>query len=327
MELEQMQTKLDSFAVYLQNSAQNQHFIDLSNKSLMEIINICADIKNKTHPTYKQHLSGLIYNLTLLEKQYNIQLKSIQVTDVFWAYFVEFCQNRGLRASTITTMCSQLHAVLNWAVKYNAPVSPSYGDFTTPKSKSQEIALTADEVSRIAYFDIDLFYKDKRADFIDTMKRMRDMFVLSCNLFQRYSDMVRIEPSCFDKNIFRITQQKTENTAIVNIDKYSIDPKTTYRILEQYNYEAPYKGTIGNYNYYLHFLMKDIGLDDNVRIKNKINGEMIVENIPKYKLISSHTARRTAITINVLRGHNIHSIKKCSGHTDLRVFDNYIRDE
>ena len=99
-----------------------------------------------------------------------------------------------------------------------------------PKSKSQEIALTADEVSRIAYFDIDLFYKDKRADFIDTMKRMRDMFVLSCNLFQLYSDMVRIEPSCFDKNIFRITQQKTENTAIVNIDKYSIDPKTTYCI-------------------------------------------------------------------------------------------------
>ena len=73
--------------------------------------------------------------------------------------------------------------------------------------------------------------------------------------------------------------------------------------------------------------MKDIGLDDNVRIENKINGEMIVENIPKYKLISSHTARRTAITINVLRGHNIHSIKKCSGHTDLRLFDNYIRDE
>ena len=53
---------------------------------------------------------------------------------------------------------------------------------------------------------------------------------------------------------------------------------------------------------------------------------MIVENVPKYKLFL-HTARRTAITINVLRGHNIHSIKKCSGHTDLRVFDNYIRDE
>lgn len=24
---------------------------------------------------------------------------------------------------------------------------------------------------------------------------------------------------------------------------------------------------------------------------------------------------------------NIHGIKRCSGHTDLRVFDNYIRDD
>ena len=325
--LEQMQEKLDSFAIYLQKSSTNQKFLDLSDKSLMEVIEECIKVKEKSHPTYRSHCSGIIYNLTLLEKHYNITLKPIQVTDVFWSYFIKFCQDRGLRPSTISTMCQQLHAILHWATKYNAQVSPSYDDFVAPKVKSQEIALTADEISRIAYFDVDLFYKDRRADFIDTMRRMRDMFVLSCNLFQRYSDMVRIEPSCFDKNIFKITQQKTENTAVVNIDKYSIDPKTTYRILEYYNYEAPYKGTIGNYNYYLHLLMKDIGFIENVRIENKINGEMIIENIPKYKLISSHTARRTAITINVLRGHNIHSIKKCSGHTDLRVFDNYIRDE
>lgn len=327
MELELMHQKLDSFGIYLKNSSLNQTFLDLSDKNLMEVIEECIKVKEKSHPTYRSHCSGIIYNLNLLQQQYDIILKPIQITDVFWSHFIKFCQDRGLRSSTINTMCQQLHAILHWAIKYNAQVSPSYDDFVAPKVKSQEIALTADEISRIAYFDVDLFYKDRRADFIDTMKRMRDMFVLSCNLFQRYSDMVRIEPSCFDKNIFKITQQKTENTAIVNIDKYSIDPKTTYRILEQYNYEAPYKGAIGNYNYYLHLLMKDIGFVESVRIENKINGEMVIENIPKYKLISSHTARRTAITINVLRGHNIHSIKKCSGHTDLRVFDNYIRDE
>lgn len=53
----------------------------------------------------------------------------------------------------------------------------------------------------------------------------------------------------------------------------------------------------------------------------------MVENVPKWKMITSHTARRTAITIGVLRGHNIHNLKQCSGHTDLRVFDHYVRDE
>jgi hypothetical protein len=44
-------------------------------------------------------------------------------------------------------------------------------------------------------------------------------------------------------------------------------------------------------------------------------------------MISSHTARRTAITVGVVRGFNLHSLKKCSGHTDLKNFDRYVRDE
>ena len=73
--------------------------------------------------------------------------------------------------------------------------------------------------------------------------------------------------------------------------------------------------------------MRDIGFDDPVRLEEKVNGEMVTVAVPKWKLITSHTARRTAITVNVLRGHNVHELKKCSGHTDLRIFDNYVRGE
>jgi hypothetical protein len=31
--------------------------------------------------------------------------------------------------------------------------------------------------------------------------------------------------------------------------------------------------------------------------------------------------------VGVLRGYNIHSLRRCSGHTDLRVFDEYVRDD
>ena len=224
-------------------------------------------------------------------------------------------------------MCQQLRSILNWASKYNAHLSPTYDEFRVPKVQTVQIALTADEVSRIAYFDIDRFYANKRKDYRETMRRVRDMFVLSCNLFQRHSDMLRIDRSCFDRNIFTIIQQKTGNRAVVNIDLYAVDPRTTYRILEKYDYKAPYTGGIGNYNVHLHQLMKDIGFEETIRIEERQNGILKVQNIPKYKLISSHTARRTAITINVLRGHNVHAIKKCSGHIDLKVFDKYVKDD
>jgi len=317
----------EDFRTYLEKSLRDPFTINLRDRTLMETIRAAVKAKSRLHPNYGSSIAGLVHNLRLLEQEYRVTLMPVQVTDVFWGYFISFCQDRGLKASTINTMCNHLRSILNWAVKYNATVSPTYGDVKVPSVRNQEIALTADEVSRIAYFDIDLFYKGRRKDYRETMRRVRDMFVLSCNLFQRHSDMVRIEPSCFERNKFRITQQKTGNLAVVNIDKYAIDAKTTYRILERYGYRAPFTGTIGNYNWHLHQLMKDVGLDDLVRIEERRNGVLVVENVPKWKLISSHTARRTAITVNVLRGHNIHGIKKCSGHTDLRVFDNYIRDD
>lgn len=317
---------LHDFRSYLEHSLREPFTMNLKDCSLTEIIIACIKAKSKLHPHYKESLGCLTHNLHILEEYYHISLQSVQITDVFWGYFIAFCEQRGLKLSTIETMCNQLRSILNWAVKYNATVSPTYTDFDIKRPRNQEIALTADEVSRVTYFDIDRFYADRRSDFRETMRRVRDMFVLSCNLFQRHSDMVRIDPGCFERNIFRITQQKTGNLAIVNIDLYSIEPKTTYRLLEKYGYRAPYTATIGNYNYYLHQLMRDVGLVDPVRIEERHQGKLIAKNIPKWKLISSHTARRTAITVNVLRGHNVHELRRCSGHTDLRVFDNYVRD-
>ena len=315
------------FRAYLENSLRDPFTLNLKDCSLMEVIRICKNAKSKLHPGYAKSLGSLVYNLGILENNYRISLKPIQITDIFWSHFIGFCQSRGMKSSSITTICNQLRSILNWAVKYNADVSPTYCDIAFPKVINQKIALTADEVSRIAYFDIDRFYSKKRIDFRENMEKVRDMFVLSCNLFQRHSDMVRIDPSCFRRNIFSITQQKTGNRAVVDIDKFAIEPKTTYRILDRYGCLPPYKGNLRNYNLRLRLLMKDIGLDDPVRIEERVGGELVSNVYPKWQLISSHTSRRTAITVNVARGHNVHDLKRCSGHTDLRIFDEYIRDE
>jgi len=319
--------ELTGFKAYLSKSLYDPFVLDLKDASLMQIVNACIKAKSKMHRGYRESLGSLIYNLQSIEAAYGIQLMPMQVTDIFWEYFIAFCQGRGLKSSTVNTLCNQLRSVLNWSVKHNASVSSTYTDFRVPRVHNQEIALTADEVSRIAYFDIDLFYADRRKDYRESMHRVRDMFVLSCALGQRHSDMVRIDASCFERNIFRITQQKTGNLAVVDIDKFSVDPKTVYRILDQYNYEAPYKSTIGNYNYALHALMQDIGFTEPVRTEERVEGKLVVTNMPKWKMITSHTARRTFATVNVVRGYNIHAIKKATGHSDLRSLDRYVCDE
>lgn len=315
------------FKTYLEQSFRDPFSINLKGKNLMDVIDEAVKVKSRRSPKYKENLSCLRNQLRAIESQYGVKLRPVQVTDIFWDNFVPFCTERGLKASTIETITNQLRAVLNWAVKYGAEVSPTYGDAHIPKAYNQQIALTADEVSRIYYFDIDRFYQGKRADFRDKMRRVRDMFVLSICLGQRHSDMVRISKSCFDRNVFRITQQKTGSRAVVNIDRFAVNPKAAYEILERYDYEAPYKIDISKYNKALHELMRDIGFTETVRIEERVSGELITNEIPKWKMIASHTARRTAITVAVLRGHNLHSIRRASGHEDLRSLDKYIRDE
>jgi integrase len=121
-------------------------------------------------------------------------------------------------------------------------------------------------------------------------------------------------------------QQKTANRCFVPIDIMSIDSKITYALLEKYNYCAPFKGDINNYNTYLHELLHSIGeeFDEIIHIDNKINGVIIRESKYKYQLISSHSARRSFATINVSRNIPRSQILRATGHSSENAFNRYI---
>lgn len=240
-----------------------------------------------------------------------------QVGDVFYSFFISRLLDRGVKPSFIRTLCYQLRSCLEWSAKHGAKISDTYAEFTVPDYRRPTIALTPDEVSMIYHLNLQPLVK--RKDHRALLEKAKDVFVLSCNLGQRHSDMLRIQKKNFDRNIFTIVQQKTGHRAVVDIDKFAIDKKTTYEILEKYNYTAPYKATIGYYNSKIHELMKLVGLTEDVLLETKIQDEIKEEIFP-----NSHTARRTFISANVFRGIPEYRIRKASGHTDCRSFAMYI---
>ena len=245
-----------------------------------------------------------------------------QITDVFWHHFVPFLLQRGLALSSIKTMCSQLRAALEWGARHQAKISPTFDLIKLPSYCHQQIALTPDEVSHIYHFDLSTI--DRRPQHLRKLESVKDMFVLSCNLGQRFSDMVRIDRGCFDRNYFSVVQQKTGCHAKVDIDRMSIDTTTTYKILEKYDYNAPLTTDISCYDKYLKELLKYIGFDDVIKRETKVNGHIAVTQTPKWKLVGSHTARRTFATVNVLRGFRISDIRRATGHKSESAFEKYI---
>lgn len=310
------------FANYLAASKDQAFVLDLSEASLMEVIEQLVMMKSKMSPNYGRGYVCLRNNLRIIEQQFGCVLKPHQITDVFWHHFVPFLLQRGLALSSIKTMCSQLRAALEWGARHQAKISPTFDLIKLPSYCHQQIALTPDEVSHIYHFDLSTI--DRRPQHLRKLESVKDMFVLSCNLGQRFSDMVRIDRGCFDRNYFSVVQQKTGCHAKVDIDRMSIDTTTTYKILEKYDYNAPLTTDISCYDKYLKELLKYIGFDDVIKRETKVNRHIAVTQTPKWKLVGSHTARRTFATVNVLRGFRISDIRRATGHKSESAFEKYI---
>ena len=323
------------FRDYLHSSMNNTFVLDLTNCSVIECINKMCEIKERSHPKIKQNYKMLVKKLENIEQQFNCSIMPAMISSVFWNHFIPFLADQGLKYSTIGHLKANLIAVLNWSSKYGVKLNPSYSEVDIPNYIPSKISLTPDEISHIYHFKIGrekaYSFRSKkviklRKNRIETLERVRDMFVLGCNFGQRYSDLVRISPENFKNGQFSIVQQKTGNKCFVPINTLSIDSRITFTILEKYHYRAPYTGDINNYNTYLHELLHHIGEDfmDEVYIDNKINGVITRETKRRYQLISSHSARRSFATINTLRNIPRSKILRATGHSSERAFARYI---
>lgn len=321
------------FADYLTKPFENLT-IDLSNATLTQVIEAVIKYKQSLNPkAYKKYYSVLKY-IRMVEEDFAITLYPQQVTDIFWNNFIKYLMDKGLAISSITTLCHQIRSALNWGAKHMAPVSTTYDYVILPKYCHQQVALSPDEISWIYHFDVHTL--PRYSQYINNLERVRDTFVLACNLGQRFSDIIRIDEHCFKDGIFTILQKKTGNIARVDLGRMTVDKRTTMEILERYGYVAPIRYSkqkldssdepTGKFNKYLKELLKYIGgpFNETIRRETKINSFVEVEDIPKWQLISSHTARRSFATINVLRGYPASEIRRATGHKSESSFEKYI---
>ena len=323
------------FREYLSSSMNDMFSLDLSRCTLIECIDKMCEIKSRSHPKIKRNYRMLVNKLEEIQDIFDCNIMPAMISSVFWNHFIPFLVDQKLKYSTIGHIKANLIAVLNWSSKYGVKLNPSYNEVDIPNYIPNKISLTPDEISHIYHFKIGQgecynFRMKKvmkmRRNKIKTLEKVRDMFVLSCNLGQRYSDMVRISPENFRNGIFSIVQQKTGNKCYVPINTMSIDSRITFAILDKYCYYAPYYGDINNYNSYLHQLLYHIGEDfmDDIFIDNKINGVITRDSKRRYQLISSHSARRSFATINTMRNIPRNMILRATGHSSEKAFNRYI---
>ena len=70
---------------------------------------------------------------------------------------------------------------------------------------------------------------------------------------------------------------------------------------------------------------KAAGIDEPVSVETTVGGVMRMETRPKYAMVQSHTARRTAATLMYLAGMDVFNICAVTGHSSIAMLKKYIK--
>lgn len=154
-----------------------------------------------------------------------------------------------------------------------------------------------------------------------TFNDVRILFLIQCFTGLRFSDLKKIKSSVIDeeKNMIRLRTTKTKASVEIPITKKL---RPYLNLLLNDNIFIP---SICTYNIYIKDICKLANLDEEVTISEKRAGKDIEKRKKKYDLISSHTARRTFITLSLKNGIPTQIIMKVTGHKTTESFKKYIK--
>lgn len=193
---------------------------------------------------------------------------------------------------------------------------------TNPDIESKKFTFITDETidTYLNPSEIDLIYNLNLID-NESLDNVRDLFIIGLWTGLRISDLKRINDFLFTKNTIVISE--TEKTgATVEIP---IHPQVR-NVLNKREKTMPKIISSQKFNDYVKEVCRLAGITEVTlgNIKNPDTNRKEKGYYPKYKLISSHTARRSFAT-NHYGIFPERTIMSCTGHKSLTQFHKYLK--
>jgi len=150
------------------------------------------------------------------------------------------------------------------------------------------------------------------------LERVRDVFVFACVTGLRFGELSLVKKSSvFEDTLFL----KEEKGAEKDARTIPLNDLAMY-LLRKYNFKLPLI-TNQRQNEYVKDVFKAAGYKYNVEKEVTRGKEVLRETMPFYKRVSTHTARRTFITMLKRDGKSDKLISKITGHRDLKTLNQY----
>jgi len=267
-----------------------------------------AIYKEDTLKTYRALLKDLMV-LTPSKTQFS------DLRESYMQRFDKFCNDREYRTSTKAKKFSLLISICNASFKdglhqYNANFSRK------GSGKTHKIALYDNELAAIEQVDLSKQPRGKQI--------ARDRFIIGCYTGLRVSDLLRFNKSEHIVYSDKYPPRISMTTVKGNQELLFTCPD---KVLEILNKNEGKKFNIAEpvFNRYIKEVAKMAGIDKKEKYQVSKGGKVEYKETPRFELITSHTARRTAVTILRRLGWTYEQIMIVTGHKTLKVIQQYDR--
>ena len=308
----QIKSSVEEFRYDFENSnaQENTKIKDLLEKFIRQLESD-SNIKDVSIGSYKQLLNNFELSGFPLK---NLELNDLTL-DVLTKFTTFLQKDMGYAFSNAQKHQRRLIRFLNWCRDNEISFSRAYESKSwrvqRSKPKRKHIALEAEEVRMI-----------KEANLSGSEDIIRDIFIIGVYTGQRISDYKNITSDSVvmnsGKKYLEIYQKKTKTKISFPL------PETVEQLIEKYDGQLPSFSEA-----YINRKIKDIGrkagLEREVLVHEESSVKSSTRRVKVYKLITTHTARRTFATLAAAKGIPPYDIMHYTGHKDLKTFSNYIK--
>ncbi|WP_312356622.1 site-specific integrase [Empedobacter sp.] len=288
---------------YFQN---NPMFKKVDKKTILDYFDDYIEtIKSTTAHTTVQKYKQAKENFKDFQKDkkriYNTEMIDLKFRNEYVEYLIE---TKKYAPTTVYRKMKFLRTVLYFIENLGIKVNPFLHNsrFLTKDIEVDNIALSESEIDEMERLNLS---DNKR------LEQVRDLFLVACYTGQRFSDLNKINQSnIIDDEYIAIRQQKTNEQLTLPL------LKVVKTILVKYNYKLPKISNV-KFNEYIKEVAKLCET-----LNKQYNGD---NKKVRWQMISSHTARRTFVTLNYGKGVDLDTLKLGTGHKQTKTLQTYIK--
>lgn len=261
-----------------------------------------------------QNIRNMLENFET-EKSYKLTFN--RINKKFYSEFSTYClEDLKHINNTFLRNVSFFKTFMNWSVKESHTYNNAFREFNKSDSgkaiiketQTSQIALTIDDLNNLMQFD----FETKK------LERARDLFVFACVTGMRYGELAYIKKSNVTETEIILKEEKgvfkePRSVPLTNLSRF---------LLLKYDYKLPII-TNQKQNEYIKDVFEAMEYNRKIEKASNRGREVFRDESFFYKRITTHTARRTFITMMKRQGKSDKLIASATGHKDMATLNKY----